>query len=191
MTTPKQTIEEVQEKIRLIIGKPFELPITKNKGRPGLLLEELTGIPQSSDCLDAENGELKTFPLKKLKNGKIVPKETIAVTMVCPSALREHDFRASRACKKLNRTLYVPILREGDQIKYMTPKIIDLNDYPELVDILEADYNAIRANFLETGTFNSKIGTLLQCRTKGPGHGSTTRAFYLRPEFVKKYIPLE
>jgi hypothetical protein len=191
MTTPKQTIEEVQEKIRLIIGKQFELPITKNKGLPGLLLEELTGIPQSSDCLDAENGELKTFPLKKLKNGKIVPKETIAVTMMCATALRENDFRTSRVFKKLSRTLYVPILREGDQIQYKTPKIIDLNDYPELVDILEADYNAIRANFLETGIFKSEIGTLLQCRTKGPGHGSISRAFYLRPEFVKKYIPLD
>jgi len=191
MTTQKQTIEEVEEKIKRIIGKKFTLPITKNKGLPGHLLEELTGIPRSSDKLDTANGELKTFPLKKLKNGKIVPKETICIGMHSSNNVRDNDFKNSELFTKLKRGLYAPIFREGDQIQYRTPKMVDLDDYPELVEILETDYNAIRKNYLETEKFNSKIGTLLQSRTKGRGHGSTSRAFYLRTAFAKKYVPLD
>ena len=74
----------------------------------------------------------------------------------------------------------------------MNPKVIDRSsaDFAELYSTVEADYNAIRHNFLENGTLESKTGTLLQNRTKGPGHGSSSRAFYLRPVFMKKYIPL-
>jgi DNA mismatch repair protein MutH len=51
---------------------------------------------------------------------------------------------------------------------------------------VKADYEAIRAA-LRSGGFSSltgKMGVLIQPRTKGAGHGSTSRAFYARTTFV-------
>ena len=187
-----QTIASIHEKILPLVNKEYTLPVTANKGLPGIFLEDLLGIPHTSNCLDCSDGELKLFPVKKLKNGNLVPKETIAVTMLSKDELTENDFSTSKCCKKMSRMMIVPYYRTGDTICYMNPKVIDRSsaDFAELYSTFEADYNAIRQNFLENGTLESKTGTLLQNRTKGPGHGSSSRAFYLRPVFMKKYIPL-
>ena len=187
-----QTIASIYEKILPLVNKEYTLPVTANKGLPGIFLEDLLGIPHTSNCLDCSDGELKLFPVKKLKNGNLVPKETIAVTMLSKDELTENDFSTSKCCKKMSRMMIVPYYRTGDTICYMNPKVIDRSsaDFAELYSTFEADYNAIRQNFLENGTLESKTGTLLQNRTKGPGHGSSSRAFYLRPVFMKKYIPL-
>ena len=186
-----QTIAEIYAKLLPFIGKEYTLPITKNKGLPGLFLEELLGIPHTSNCLDCSDGELKIFPLEK-KYGILRPKETIAVTMLSTDDLRVNDFKASKCYKKMSKMLIVPYLRTDDTICYMAPKIIDKDckEYFELYTILESDYNEIRKNYLESGILESKTGVLLQNRTKGAGHGSTSRAFYLRPEFMKRCVPL-
>jgi hypothetical protein len=188
----RPTIQEIYDKMVPIVNTSYTLPVTTNKGLPGVFLEKLLGIPQSSACLDCADGELKMFPVKRLKNGGIVPKETIAVTMLSTDDLRNNDFKGSKCCKKMGRMLLVPYERIGDDIKCMAPIIIDLSDpnYADLFKALEEDYEAIRAQFLETGLLESKTGKILQNRTKGPGHGSISRAFYLRPEFAKKYVPM-
>ena len=187
-----QTIASIYEKILPLVNKEYTLPVTANKGLPGIFLEDLLGIPHTSNCLDCSDGELKLFPVKKLKNGELVPKETIAITMLSKDELTANDFNASKCCKKMSRMMIVPYYRTGDSICYMSPTIIDRSssDFTELYNIFEADYNAIRQNFLENGILESNTGTFLQNRTKGPGHGSSSRAFYLRPIFMKKYIPL-
>ena len=187
-----QTIASIHEKILPLVNKEYTLPVTANKGLPGIFLEDLLGIPHTSNCLDCSDGELKLFPVKKLKNGNLVPKETIAVTMLSKDELTENDFSTSKCCKKMSRMMIVPYYRTGDTICYMNPKVIDRSsaDFAELYSTFEADYNAIRQNFLENGILESNTGTFLQNRTKGPGHGSSSRAFYLRPVFMKKYIPL-
>jgi len=186
----RPTIEEIHDKMQSIVNMTYTLPVTTNKGLPGVFLEQMLGIPQSSACLDCEDGELKMFPVKRLKNGKIVPKETIAVTMLSPENLREHSFEESKCRKKMGRMLLVPYERTGDEIQYMRPVIIDLSDptYADLYKIFEEDYETIRRQFVESGVLESKTGKMLQNRTKGAGHGSTSRAFYLRPEFAKKYV---
>ena len=187
-----QTIASIYEKILPLVNKEYTLPVTANKGLPGIFLEDLLGIPHTSNCLDCSDGELKLFPVKKLKNGELVPKETIAITMLSKDELTANDFNASKCCKKMSRMMIVPYYRTGDSICYMSPTIIDRSssDFTEIYNIFEADYNAIRQNFLENGILESNTGTFLQNRTKGPGHGSSSRAFYLRPIFMKKYIPL-
>ena len=188
----RPTIQEIHDKTQSIANMTHTLPVTTNKGLPGVFLEQLLGIPQSSACLDCADGELKMFPVKRLKNGTIVPKETIAITMLSPDDLRAHSFSESKCCRKMGRMLLVPYERTGDEIRYMPPIIIDLSDpaYAELYKILEEDYETIRRQFIETGVLESKTGKLLQNRTKGAGHGSTSRAFYLRPEYAKKYVPM-
>ena len=189
-TMSRPTIEEIHDKMQSIVNVTYTLPVTTNKGLPGVFLEQMLGIPQSSACLDCEDGELKMFPVKRLKNGQIVPKETIAVTMLSPEHLREHSFEESKCRKKMGRMLLVPYERTGDEIQYMRPVIIDLSDprYADLYKIFEEDYETIRRQFVESGVLESKTGKMLQNRTKGAGHGSTSRAFYLRPEFAKKYV---
>ena len=175
-----------------LIGKDYTLPVTANKGLPGTFLEELLGIPHTSNCLDCSDGELKTFPVKRLKNGTLVPKESVAVTMLSKEELKQNDFQASKVCKKMNRMLIVPYLRTGDTVRFMTPRIIDKDAEGclELYAALEADYSEIKREYLATGVLKSKTGKFLQNRTKGAGHGSTSRAFYLRPAFMKQCITL-
>lgn len=187
-----QTVAEIHEKFIPLIGKDYTLPITKNKGLPGSFLEELLGIPHTSNCLDCSDGELKVFPVKRLKNGTLVPKETIAVTMLSTEELRLHEFKASRCCKKLSKMLVVPYLRTGDVIRFLTPRLIDstATEYSDVYAILETDYNEIRKGYLKGDGLQSSVGTLLQNRTKGAGHGSTSRAFYLRLAFMKRCVPL-
>ena len=187
-----QTIAQIYAKFIQLVGKEYTLPITRNKGLPGTYLEELLGIPHTSNCLDCSDGELKLFPVKKLQNGTLVPKETIAITMLSKDDLKIDEFNASRCCKKLSKTMFVPYYRNGDTIRYMNAKIIDResSDFAELYAILESDYSLMRKNFIENGVLESKTGTLLQNRTKGAGHGSTSRAFFLRTAFMKQYIPM-
>jgi DNA mismatch repair protein MutH len=183
-----QTVKEIYTKLLPLVGNTYTLPKTKNKGLPGIFLQNLLGIPQTSDCLDCSDGELKLFPLKKLKNGKLVPKETIAVTMLDFDELRKTNYNESRCCKKMKKMLVVPYYRNEDTICFLNPKNIEQisDEYAELYKIIEKDYEEIQRSYLESGVLHSKTGTLLQSRTKGPGHGSTSRAFYLRPEFMKR-----
>jgi hypothetical protein len=192
VTNNRQTINDIYTKCLTFVNTEYELPITANKGKPGQFLEDLLGIPHSSECLDCQDGEVKAFPVKMLKNGTFVPKETIAVTMLNKEELATSDFTSSRCYKKLSKVLLVPYYRTEDTIKFLTPKIIDKDspDSVEIYKILESDYNEIRKKYVETGEFSSSTGTLLQNRTKGAGHGTTSRAFYLRQTFMKMCMDL-
>lgn len=182
----RPTIKQVAEKMGSVVGKKFVCPITKNKGAVGHLLEEKLGIPKSSACLDCEDGELKTFPLKRLKTGTLVPKETVAVTMLSEEALRSSEFCDSKCFRKMEKMLMIPYLRDKDTVTFFEPTLINLNG--ELLETLKADYDLIRNTFVETGVMQSKNGKYLQSRTKGPGGVVKTRAFYLRPVFMKKFV---
>lgn len=50
------------------------------------------------------------------------------------------------------------------------------------------DYDFIRAKLIKCGfeSLTGKDGKWIQARTKGPGHGSISRAFYARKNLVKK-----
>lgn len=185
----RPTIEDVRKALSPILGQTFHLPKTSNKGATGFLCEKMTGIPTSSASLDCQDGEVKTFPVKKLKNGQFVAKETVAITMLNKDDLISSDcFTKSRCYKKMNRMLMVPYLREGDSIEFLPPQFVELEKHEELPTI-QADYDAIRKGFVESGTLSSSTGKLLQNRTKGPKN-STSRAFYLKKEFVNKYVPM-
>ena len=174
------SIQDVIKKITPLLGQVYTLPVTSNKGKVGLFLEDLADIPHTSNPLDCTDGEVKTVPLKKLKD-KYVLKESIAITMLSKNDLQEHDFKSSKCFKKMNRMLIIPYLRDGDTIQFTELILMEKGVFGELYDALETDYNEIRKNYMETGILTSKTGDLLQNRTKGAGHGSTSRAFYLRP----------
>jgi hypothetical protein len=155
-------------------------------------MEKLADIPQTSNILDCVDGEVKSFPLTINRKGFIVPKETLAVTMVKPESLLTVPFAESNVYKKLQHTLYLPLLREGDNVSIRALVIHTIEPASPLFTALEADYNAIAAAYREKNTLvgTSDIGTYLQTRTKGAGHGSTSRAFYLRKNFLQEHIIL-
>jgi DNA mismatch repair protein MutH len=184
------TLDELHKKILPLVGSVIHSPITRNKGATGLLLETITGIPHTPNCLDCVDGELKTFPVKPLKNGTLVPKETLAVTMLSPDDLKTCSFQDSRCLKKMTRMLVVPYSREGDSIRYLKPTLLEKDTLPDLYKTFEEDYQTIQSVYTTSGVLKSELGTYLQTRTKGAGHGSTSRAFYLRTAFLKEHIPI-
>lgn len=188
----KRFIEEVK-------GKEILLPKTKNKGGVGGHLEELLGIPRSQACWDCSDGELKTFPLKKLKrSGKLVPKETVAITMVSKNETKQGDsgWEQSTMKKKTGNMLFVSYHRVGDTITYLNAYTFG-SESPQYSQ-LEADYEYITGHFKEHGiqdkgnTIYIKPTGYVQSRTKGggkkKGSGKRTVAFYFMTKFIRDVI---
>lgn len=77
-------------------AKKLEIVVFKNgkqnKGWKGLVLERLAGL--NNNCSKASNGE--NFELKSVAfyyaKGKLVPKETMAITMINKNELRDTSF---------------------------------------------------------------------------------------------------
>ena len=187
----RPTLNSVATAVAVLVGQPVLCPKTKNKGDAGLLLERLTGIPASSALLDADDGEVKIFPVKTLRTGKRVPKETVAVTMLNHEALASTCWDKSHCASKLRRVLFVPYEREGDHIRLLAPVLFTAASHPELFAKLAADYAAIQTEWLTKGELHGNTGVLMQSRTKGPGgKAKKSRAFYLRPAFLNELVEL-
>ena len=64
----------------------------------------------------------------------------------------------------------------------------------DLFDIVKADYNLVRDCINDSSrgfsSLSGKLGQYIQPRTKGVGHGSTSRAFYARTSFLAQFIKL-
>ena len=182
----RPTIHEVRD-IAIALGT-VECPRTRNKGAAGILLEKLTGIPQSSTHIDCSDGEVEVFPLKRKVKGELVPKETIAVTMMNAEKLeKEDDFVQSGCGTKLKRMLIIPYLREGNFVTFYRP--IEFFLEGRALEELKKDYDGIRDTCMKTGILESRIGTYMQSRTKGAGRSARkTRAFYLKKEFINEFL---
>jgi DNA mismatch repair protein MutH len=172
----RMTTQEVFTKIQQILKTNHVCAKTTNKGGAGIFLEKLIGIPQTSACCDMIDGELKVFPLNK--KGK--SKESCAITMV-DKDYQTTKFEDSRVFKKLQNTLFVAYERKDDTICF-TQIIHFTKEHPYFEQIKE-DYAQIQQKSL-----SSSVGTYLQTRTKGAGHGSKSRAFYLRASFMNKLL---
>jgi len=79
--------------------------------------------------------------------------------------------------------------KQEEQSVLYTVTAFDL-DNPEIYDQIRADYDMVRETIRTKGflTLTGKMGVYIQPRTKGRGHGSTTRAFYARTTFIKQFI---
>jgi len=168
----------------------------RNKGWAGQVLERYLGMGVSN--LQAPNGgswELKMASLKKLKNGKITPKETMQITMINPDQVKNTPFENSHLLAKLKEMIICA--RLYNDINETTSTLVsvgkfDLHD-SALYAQVKKDYDLVR-DTLRTTDFSALTGAMgiyIQPRTKGPGHGSISRAFYARPVFIKKVLNLE
>ncbi len=163
----------------------------QNKGWKGLVLERLAGL--QTNISKAPNGltyELQSVAFREVK-GELVPKETMAITMINPAELKAHSFFESHCWAKLKTIVFCAVQWNGtnsEEAKLLKVASLDFAEDDELIKEIKADYDFIRNKLITKGfkSLTGKDGKWIQARTKGPGHGSVSRAFYARTSLVKK-----
>ncbi len=167
----------------------------KNKGWAGHAVERYLGLPiNSSQTPNAGSWELKVVPLIR-KNDDILVKETMAITMINQGDVACRSFQESHLFAKLRRVIVVARVFESQlEERSLCHQIadFDLGD-PELFRQIEMDYNEVREVIRTKGfaALTGRMGVLVQPRTKGPGHGSKSRAFYARKHLVEKILGIQ
>jgi len=167
----------------------------QNKGWKGLVLERLAGL--QTNVSKAPNGlsyELKSVAFHYVKD-KLVPKETMAIAMINPKELKAHSFFESHCWAKLKSVVFCAVMWHGKNSKsgeLLKVASLDFAEDDELIKEIEADYEFIRNKLIRRGfrALTGADGKWMQARTKGPGHGSTSRAFYARKNLVRKIFEI-
>jgi len=175
----------------------------QNKGWKGLVLERLAGL--QTNVSKAPNGltyELKSVAFHEMK-GDLVPKETMAITMINPEELKQHEFFESHAWAKLKSIVFCAVEWNGQHAKsakLLEVTSLDFAEDDELIQEIKADYDFIRAKLIKEGfeALTGKDGKWIQARTKGIGginprtgeRRPITRAFYARTGLVKKIFEI-
>ena len=72
--------------------------------------------------------------------------------------------------------------------------VVTLDLDGDLYAAVKADYETVQEclNDPKRGfkALTGRMGVFIQPRTKGAGHGSTSRAFYARPKFLAEFVKL-
>ena len=199
--------KEAIEKLKKLVGKElhelaYEYNVTiyrngrVNKGWAGHVFERYLELPlNSAQSPNFGSWELKSIPLKYKKNGKLTFKETMAITMIDPVNVCQKEFRDSHLLAKLRKAVVVARI-VGDSIDEPSyiHSVVEFDLQGELYNAVKADYDLVRQTLFDTqkgfGFLTGKMGLYIQPRTKGAGHGTTSRAFYARPRFLGKFIKL-
>lgn len=164
-----------------------------NKGWAGHIIERHLGLSlNSSRAPNFGSWELKVVPLKRNRKSELIVKETMAITMIDAVEVAAKEFEESHVFNKLQKMVVVSRIFES---KAETSSLLhavatfDL-DNPFVFAQVKADYDAIRQTILTKGfhSLTGRMGLIMQPRTKGAGHGSTSRAFYARKNFVAHII---
>lgn len=166
----------------------------QNKGWKGLVLEKLAGLENNNS--KAPNGlgyELKSVSFH-VKKGKLVPKETMAITMLNPRELVDHDFFKSHCWAKLKSIIFCAVAWHGknaEKAELLEVVSLDFAETDDLIMEIKADYDFIRNKLITQGydSLTGKDGKWIQARTKG-SKNSTSRAFYARPQLVAKIFEI-
>jgi len=175
----------------------------QNKGWKGLILERLAGL--ETNISKAPNGlswELKSVSFYEVK-GELVPKETMAITMINPTEFKKTKFFDSHCWNKLKAIIFCAVKWNGknsDDGQLIKVANLDFSKTDDLIKEIKADYDFIRAKLIKKGfgALTGKDGKWIQARTKGTGgvnlrtgeRRPITRAFYARKELVKKIFEM-
>jgi len=165
----------------------------KNKGWAGHVIEHYLGLPiNSAQSPNFGSWELKTVSLKRLQNDTLTVKETMAITMIDPFNVINAPFEESHLLSKMKKILMLSRIWEGaDELSSIVCGVhtFDIGN-KEIYEQIKEDYELVRKTIREKGfeALTGRMGIYIQPRTKGVGHGSTSRAFYARVPFLKKII---
>ncbi len=199
--------KEAVEKLQQLIGKElhelaYEYGVTiyrsgkVNKGWAGHVFERFLKLPiNSAQSPNFGSWELKSVPLKYLKSGKLAFKETMAITMIDPVNVCQKEFKESHLLAKLKKAVVVARI-VGDTINDPSyiHSIVEFDLHGDLYEAVKVDYDLVRDALLDSSrgfdSLTGAMGIYIQPRTKGAGHGSTSRAFYARPKFLKEFIKI-
>lgn len=166
-----------------------------NKGWAGHVFERHLGIPiNSAQSPNFGSWELKSIPLKRTPRG-LAFKETMAITMIDPYQVERTPFEESHLLAKLKKAVVVArvVGKSFDEPSFVhSVNTLDLDG--ELFEAVRDDYELVRQCLADPrrgfSGLTGRMGKFIQPRTKGPGHGSVSRAFYARPLFLARLIPL-
>jgi len=112
--------------------------------------------------------------------------------MIDPYNVANTEFENSHLLAKLRKAVIAARIwvsqKEESSILHSVITF-DLND-PEIYKQVKADYDVVKNAILSKGfgSLTGRMGVHIQPRTKGPGHGSISRAFYARTSFLKRFI---
>lgn len=167
----------------------------QNKGWKGLVLERLAGL--QTNVSKAPNGlswELKSVSFREV-GGQLIPKETMAITMINPKELKDHEFFESHCWSKLKAIVFCAVEWDGKNAqngRLLKVASLDFSEDDELIQEIKSDYDFIRNKLITQGfgALTGSDGKWIQARTKGPGHGSVSRAFYARTALVKRIFEI-
>ncbi|MGO9199393.1 MAG: MvaI/BcnI family restriction endonuclease [Limisphaerales bacterium] len=167
----------------------------KNKGWAGHVLERYLGLPiNSAQSPNFGSWELKIVPLKRNSSGALQVKETMAITMIDAYNVQNTPFEQSHLLSKLQKAVVCARVFESQREErslLVRVAAFDL-DNPSHRRQVREDYELVREAIRTRGfeALTGAMGVLVQPRTKGPGHGSTSRAFYARTGFVADILGL-
>lgn len=164
----------------------------QNKGWAGQVCERHLGLAlNSARSPNFGSWELKVIPLKYKRNGLLVFKETMAICMIDKVEVARNDFYASHLLRKLSKMVVVArtVGNHYTEPSYVY-RVVDFVLSEELYEHIEKDYDEVRSVIrdpkLGFDCLTGRMGVLVQPRTKGPGHGSKSRAFYARKELLQE-----
>ena len=198
--------DEAEARLRNLIGEDLraladDLGVTVwkggklNKGWAGHTVERYLGLSlNSSRNPNLGSWELKQVSLKRTQKGELRVKETMWLKMINRDEVIAHEFRDSPLYRKMRRMILVSRIfesKEETQSFVHGIHIFTLDD-KETYNQMKADYDLIRQTIMEDGydALHGHMGAVIQPRTKGAGHGTTSRAFYVRAPYVARIVGL-
>jgi DNA mismatch repair protein MutH len=184
-------LRPLADKLKITIWKGEKI----NKGWAGHTVERYLGLPlNSAQSPNFGSWELKVIPLIQGPKSGLRVKETMAITMIDDEEVKAKPFEGSHLYAKLRKIVVVARIfesrKETCSVVYSVGQF-DLDD-PGVYKGVKEDYEFVRKIIKTKGfeALSGVMGKLVQPRTKGAGHGSTSRAFYARTHFVAKIIGL-
>lgn len=188
--------EKLEIPVHIRVNVDGKLVPRVSKGWAGHTIERYLGLPlNSAQSPNFGSWELKVVPVRIRPRVGICVKETMAITMIDPVEVKAKSFEESHLYGKMRKMVVVSRtfadLVESSAVVHSVGTF-DLED-PKIYRQVKADYELVRQT-LRTKGFNAltgKMGKLIQPRTKGPGHGSISRAFYARTQFVAHILGLK
>jgi DNA mismatch repair protein MutH len=196
--------DEALEKLRQLVGVDLSqlaaqypnVTLGRNKGWAGHLCEAYLGLKiNSSREPNGGSWELKQVSLKRTRDGLLTAKETMAITLITPQRVLDHEFETSDLLKKLRRLILVArvFVPGSTNAEVLIVREADISvEVPLIYNQVRADYEETRETIRTLGfsALSGRMGKLVQPRTKGAGHGSISRAFYARTQFVNILLGL-